>query len=226
MATHIFYSIPTSCVDRTVCFEIDYTQPILESWNNDIHGHVFEMKRMHEDDIVIIMNSSDEAMLLYGFDILTSTSYYISMWTPGELQIIPINQLLYGTLCPFYVVLNDIPVFNVKAYLYRKVKPGIQQKYYTREENIYIPRGIYTSIGEIAATLNQNIGMRGERNGYVYHFIARKGKLAIEAAHKQPEPSFMEVNVLCSSMGMTENSVLRLRTRERLSFDNDVKILV
>jgi hypothetical protein len=91
-----------------------------------------------------------------------------------------------------------------------------------REETIVLPRGVYKDIGYIAATLNQGVGLRGERNGFIYNFITRGGKLAIEASHKQPEPSFMEIVPCNFGLGLMEQDVLHLRTNEKLVFPFDV----
>jgi hypothetical protein len=114
-----------------------------------------------------------------------------------------------------YLVLQETPIFEITAYLHRK-KAGM---HYSRKDTVTLHPGIYYGIGNVAAGLNDSITMRGERNGFIYHFITRKGKISIESSHRQPDPSFLEIVPLIKSMGLTEDTTLRLRTKERIDFE-------
>lgn len=217
-----FFSVPTSDVTRTVSFTIDVDQAkdayaFSHLWNNPMHGHVLSMHPIESDTpSVSIMNMSNEPMILVA-NSPTLGAYVIGHWHANEAVGVPLAAITSGHVqpSPYVIVLQDTTAFKCTAYLHRK---KTNQPYYVREESVWLPKGVYTSIGHVAATLNQGITMRGERNGYIFHFVTHGGKLSVEASHKQPEPSFMEIVPLHTGLGLMEQDVVRLRTKERLDF--------
>ncbi len=186
-------------------------------WNNPMHGHVLSMHPIESDSpAVSIMNMSNEPMVLVA-NSQTLGAYVIGYWSGNEAVSVPLAAITSGGVppSPYVIVLQDTPAFKFTAYLHRK---KTNQPYYVREESVWLPKGVYTSMGHVAATLNQCITMRGERNGYIFHFVTHAGKLSVEASHKQPEPSFMEIVPLHLGFGLMEQDVVRLRTKERLDF--------
>ncbi len=216
--TTTFFSVPHSDVTRTVSFIVDTnfsTNEFIESWNDPFHGHVFSIES-EQDNHVTVLNKSTEPMILIANNPY-SGAYLVGYWGSNEMQKMDVDVLMKGNIQShsYFIAFEDHPVFKFTAYLHRKKST---QPYYVREETIALPKGVYCGIGHVAATLNQNITMRGERNGYIIHFVTRNGKLCIEASHKQPEPSFVEVIPLHYGLGLTEQDVVRLRTKERLDF--------
>ena len=193
-----------------------------EEWNDPAKGHVLQLQIV-DNVTVCIENTSNEDIYLCG------NNYHIALLGPLQVHFIGMDDLRGEVESvsppfvspPFHVVFQDTPVFNTAAYLYRK-KGG----YYTREETVYLLAGVYNSVAAISAALNANVNMRRERNGFVYNFITRNGRLSIEASHKQPEPSFLEITPLISGLGLTEPANLRLRTKERVDFPNTVSVLL
>lgn len=219
-----FYSIPVIDIDRLVTFSID-SENLQESWAVSSHLHVFSL-HIDEDntDTCYITNNSSEIMALCAYENTTFSSFYIGTWQPNEIKHLLFSTLYQGVFQPeYYFVLNDTPVFQVTAYIHRKKKSSGT---YARQETITIHKGVYQGLGAVATALNHSINMRGERNGYIFHFITLKGKLSMEASHKQPEPSFMEIVPLVSNLGLTEESVLRLRTKERVDFPYSMTMLM
>jgi hypothetical protein len=216
-----FFSVPNSDVCRFVSFTINIqdlttnSHLFVNAWNDPFHGHVFTME-LAEEEYVMVSNMSNEPMILaasssqYG-------AYVIGQWGANEVMKIHLRAFTTGVFQtnPIVIVFQDTPIFKFTAYLHRK---KTSQQYYAREEQIVLPKGVYIGIGHIAATLNQGITMRGERNGFIFHFVTRGGKLCVEASHKQPEPSFLEVVPLHTGLGLAEQDAMPLRTKERLEF--------
>jgi len=188
----------------------------------DLSNDYLEICYEESNIITTVLNKTNDTILLYGC-IDNGIVQYIDKWEPNNM-----NFLLYDLLnpdlskpSPFYmIVLQFVPILHLKAYLYRKKKnkTTAESGYYVVEETLYLPQGLYKDLTEVVAILNQTITLRGERNGFIYHFLTKNGKLVLESAHKQPEPSFIDITVLNNGIGLTENSTLRLRTRERLQF--------
>lgn len=219
MGSITFYSVPINDVSRYVSFSLDISRldndasHLCELWNNPDFGHVLMMS-IDEGHTMIITNRSNEPMGLFAanHDILTSSC--IGIFHPNHSMTLTWNSLVNGIYNGF-LVLSDIHVFTCTAYLHRK---KIDTPYYTRVDDIILPKGVYTSIGHLAAVLNQQTSMRGERNGYIFQFISHKGRLSIESSHKQPEPSFLEVIPHSGCLGLIEETALKLRTKERIDF--------
>jgi hypothetical protein len=214
-----FYSVPCNDVSRVVVFDVisDDLQDFVMDWNSPIHGHVLMMQTLDKAvPTVSITNTSNERMIILVSSDVTGT-FIIGFMEATETISVEMSVFKTGVLhsIPCVVVLEDTFVFKCTAYLHRK---KITQPYYAREEILCLPKGVYMGIGHVAATLNQEIVMRGERNGYIYHFVTHGGKLSVEASHKQPEPSFMEIVPLHNGLGLLDQDVVRLRTKERLDF--------
>lgn len=218
-STITYYSIPLDSIDRTVCFNMDISRGLdVTLWNDPNAGHVFHLA-IASEETVWLSNKSNESMALCGFNNTSNYSFYVGAWQAYENKQFSIQDILQGNAPEYFFVFNDIPSFKITGFIYRKKASA---GYYTCEETVILPKGIYKGIGCIAAALNQQVSMRGERNGYIYHFITHKGKLSMEASHKQPEPSFMEVSPMNAGLGLVEQSVLRLRTKERIDFEYNV----
>jgi len=215
-----FYSIPIASVQRHVSFTIPNCCASLEDlanqWNDPKHGHVITMSIYN--DAVWLGNQSNEDMILYAFNMSSQKGYSIGFWNPSEFKEVPEDAFHKGSIMDTYVAFTDIQAFAITAYLHRK-KVGL---HYSRKDIITLPAGVYFGLGAIAASLNDSIKMRGERNGYIYHFISRKGKICIESSHRQPDPSFLEISPLSASLGLMEDTTLRLRTKERVDFEYSV----
>jgi hypothetical protein len=217
-----FYSVPVANVQRYVSFTIHKPYTSLEElsiqWNDPSHGHVITMT-VHNDSMWL-GNQSNEDMILYAFNMSSQKGYCIGSWNPCEFKEVSEDALYNGSnmMIDTYIAFSDIQAFSITAYLHRK-KAGL---HYSRKDVISLPAGVYFGLGAVAASLNDSIQMRGERNGYIYHFISRKGKICIESSHRQPDPSFLEIVPLTHSMGLTEDTTLRLRTKERVDFEYNV----
>lgn len=214
-----FYSVPICDVSRHVVFNI-YSHTTIDnevfvsSWNDPTHGHVWNLEMFNGD--LWLGNKSGEDMALFAYNRTTMTSYGIGIWTSMEVRIVTLDEIYGGgKMAEVYLVLQETPIFEITAYLHRK-KAGM---HYSRKDTVTLHPGIYYGIGNVAAGLNDSITMRGERNGFIYHFITRKGRISIESSHRQPDPSFLEIVPLIKSMGLTEDTTLRLRTKERIDFE-------
>lgn len=217
-----FYSVPIADVQRNVVFYI-YNHTAIDfetfamAWNNPTHGHVWKIE-IH-DGALWLGNIGCEDMALFAYNRMTMTSYGIGIWAPSETRMITMEEIYEGgKMHDAYLVIQPSPILDITAYLHRK-KAGL---HYSRKDTVSLKPGIYFGIGNVAASLNDSITMRGERNGYIYHFITRKGKICIESSHRQPDPSFMEIVPLVKTMGLAEETTLRLRTKERLDFEYGV----
>jgi hypothetical protein len=112
------------------------------------------------------------------------------------------------------LVPEDIAIFTISAFLYRRNDKG----YYQRDETLLLRAGIYPNLSVLVASLNAGITMRGERNGYIYHFLERNGKLSIMASHRQPDPSYIEIAPCNVNLGLAAKETMPLRTNKRLDF--------
>lgn len=173
-------------------------------------------------------NSSPE------FQYLFAESFgYLGSWGGYESKVIDIDSISRRqtsftlsrtppTAPSPIVVLQDRPVFNMTAYIYKKKDSG----FYMINETFTIRTGFYDTLTTFIAFLNMNITMRGQRNGFIYQFIHGKtpGTIGIEAAHRQPEPSFLLIEPLSDVLGtqMGNNLTLKLRTSKREFFDGVV----
>lgn len=159
---------------------------------------------------VRIVNTSMEHVLLKN----------VATFRPFESLSIPLERLFrpMNTTWPV-VVLQEEPVLSLRAFLFRKKDKG----YYTRDELVSLPCGIYWTIEAFVATLNERIQMRGERNGFIYSFsVTRDGRLQMNAVHRQPKNSYIDVVPTSNVLGLCEQSSLILRTKGKLTFQNEV----
>lgn len=174
---------------------------------------------------------------------------YIGHWAPYEDKVISIAEFMNVQIIQIQthsssvilkspiLVMQDRPVFNLTAYIYKKPHknqetPTATPEFYMLNETVILQAGFYNTLSDLVAFINKNIKMRGERNGYIYHFVLGKsGKIGIEAAHRQPEPSFMLIEplsfsgvlgVLGTPEGERESNTLHLRTSKRWMFDHPV----
>lgn len=115
----------------------------------------------------------------------------------------------YHMWCMPIIVMEDTPILQLYAELYRKNNSG----FYSRDEMVVLQKGIYNSVQDIADTLNRSIQMRGERGGFIYRFLHKnQAQLVVVAAHKQPEPSFLRIRPLHPKIGMAETVDIVLQT--------------
>jgi hypothetical protein len=125
--------------------------------------------------------------------LFSGTTHFLGVWEPYECKPVAIADLLATSIPPLEhptLVLQDTVLFVINAFLYRKNGAG----YYTREEATILPAGFYWNIAEVIAMLNSRIAMRGERNGFIYHFVRSKiNGISAAATHRQPEPSSLEI---------------------------------
>lgn len=220
-----FYSVPVGNVQRHVVFSLNDIFPTLRdlqlSWNNPAIGHVIMMS-MGENDQIWLSNQCNEDMVLCAYSNAIQGSFFIGHFAAMEMKMVNAEAFWSGVPSDIYVVFNDTPAFDITAYLHRK-KVGL---HYARKETVTLRQGVYFGIGNVAASLNDSVQMRGERNGFIYHFISKKGKLCIESSHRQPDPSFLEIIPRITSLGLTEDCTLRLRTKERLDFDYGACVII
>ena len=229
----LFLSTPSaddvSHTTFTIVFDMEYpgidfryTIPVhtlgdfINGWNALVilrqDKHVLFMKPdWSNPEYIFMVNATNRVMHLYG-------CIYFGRWEPFEVKRLHINSFSYiaepiVTYETPIVVKQDIPLFDLTAYIYRKKDAG----YYVKTETLVMKAGFYSCMDTFIAQLNYCIKMRGERNGYIYHFI--KGKefmtLAVEAAHRQPDPSYIDIMPLNPSLGFLDRTSLQLRTRKR-----------
>jgi hypothetical protein len=168
------------------------------------------------------------------------TQSYIGSWEPYEIRriatqdfISPIIPIIPSSPSSPIIVTQDLCIFEATSYLYRR-RAKTTNEYYTKTEIISVPAGYYSDIDTFVAVLNVYITMRGERNGFVYHFITDgKGRLGIEATHRQPEPSVLTLKPIPGSnpcvLGLAsfdEHVTLPLRTAKRIYFQNPMNIVM
>jgi hypothetical protein len=192
---------------------------LVNAWNYQAVQHIahpISMTPASEED-VLLTNTTDQCIYLY------SDSHMIAVLEGWSCVRVP--HLCFYTKCeiiqPAVLVREDTPILFLRAYLYRKGNSS-SGTYYIREETLVLPAGFYEDLGIMVATLNSSIAMRGERNGFIYNFEQKRGKLSIIATHRQPEPSSLEVTPLVSTIGLEEACVLQLRTNKRLVFERPV----
>ena len=170
-----------------------------------------------DSDNILLTNTSDFTYHLW----LADGSHYYGAWMSGECRKVLISDIMFPitqyaqTSIPI-IVSQDTVLFETTAYLYRRNN----SKFYTKSEVLTAPAGFYKSPYALVATLNSCIQMRGERNGYIYNFIydSTRGLLGVEATHRQPEPSTLQISHL-SPYFTTTNTILPLRTAKRIYFE-------
>lgn len=195
---------------------------LINAWNYQAIGksaHPIEMSLL-DDSNVVLTNHTDQPMYLYAESHLVAVlSGRLCMSVPVSYFVDQYHTITFNQPNPVFVQ-QDTSVLQLKAYLYRKNGSAMKEgAYYTREETLVLPAGLYHDIGELVAALNSGISMRGARNGFIYNFEQKEGKLSIIASHRQPEPSILEIIPLSCRIGLAETSVLQLRTNKRLTFD-------
>ena len=171
----------------------------------------------------------------------TSSHTYLGTWAGHEIRRMLISDFIAGQLsdgvsvCRSPIIItHDTPVFEAVAYLYRKGGTGA---FYPACETITIPAGYYHDVAMLVAVLNSRVQMRGERNGFIYHFITNgKGRIGVEATHRQPEPSVLTLTKLADlasqkaaiGLGATFECQmsLPLRTAKRMFFEEDIHVIM
>ncbi|NDB86943.1 MAG: hypothetical protein EB127_30285 [Alphaproteobacteria bacterium] len=167
---------------------------------------------------------------------------YLGEWQPFETKILEVGTFVHvssSSICNAVsslgskpiIVTCATPVLRMTAYIYRKKNAG----YYIKEDVLVVPPGFYPSLDSFIACLNYNITMRGERNGYIFHFIngARNknpssidqlvgNSIGVEAAHRQPDPSHVIFEPLHTCLGLFDTVSLLLRTSKREYFPFEV----
>lgn len=115
------------------------------------------------------------------------------------------------------VVPADVAVLHITAKLFRKN----QTDFYERHDIITLKKGIYNGRLALTSALNDQVAMRGERNGTIYRFFynAKYDVLGTEATHKQPKGSCVFVRGLCYRIGVFKRLSVPLRTKAKLQFE-------
>ena len=164
---------------------------------------------------VYVMNTSTFAVHLWA---VGGVQRYLGTWAPSTIRYFNIADFLSSSASasaptraprsPFVVgpcVLN--PVFEATAYLYRS---GHSASFYTKSEILTIPAGFYRDVQSFVAAINASITMRGERNGFIYHFIADSSlsRIGIAATHRQQDPSLLVLTPLSDAHAQTMAAAL------------------
>jgi len=198
---------------------------LVNNWNAQavkLGNHGLAMTPDYSDPTFVYMsNISDMTAHLWIGNV------YVGLWAPREIRHVSISEFTSptpaSTTSPI-IVSQDTPILNVTAYLYRRTKTG---GFYTKTETVTIPAGFYANTYSFVAMMNATIKIRGERNGFIYHFICdSNGNIGVEATHRQPEPSmvvFEQVDLLaCMNIGIFDTINLPLRTAKRVHFNGRV----
>ena len=202
---------------------------LVNVWNANavkVKKHVLAMDTDFSDsDYIFLTNTSDFTCHLW-----SGYFTYHGMWTPGECRRFPITDITSSFQSQIsssqsqisssqsqspIIVSQDMLLFDTTAYLYRRNSSN----FYTKTDMVIAPAGFYKTPYALVATINACIGMRGERNGFIYNFIydSATGLLGVEASHRQPEPSTMEITPLAPYF-TASNVTLPLRTAKRIYF--------
>lgn len=133
------------------------------------------------------------------------------------------NPLPHKPSCfRIYTFCRGTPILKVEAILQRKNNQGS----YTREEYLYPPCGQFNSLEHVKDALNSVIMMRGERNGFIYGFGMKKGRLTLCAPHRQPNDSFIRVLPIPPFvLGVHAPFVLKLVTLAYHRFQEEIDLL-
>lgn len=222
-------------------FSFTFTRPIstiaelVNEWNVQavkFQKHCFSLEPdFHDNNYVYITNNS-----LNDMHVWCGSFSYLGMWKVQETKRFLISEFILSdtfllsshpspspSIPSPIVISQDTHVFDFTAYLYRRNDKG----FYTKTESVIIPAGFYANIYDFVAVLNTRIFMRGERNGFIYNFIVSGDmKIGIEASHRQPEPSVLQVSNVTSLaylIGMCDSMMsLPLRTSKRIHFTGHV----
>ena len=214
-----------------------YTKPVstiadfINGWNVQatqsmvkhelIMDFAYTEANVESDGLVRLTNMSQHTIHLFA-----NSHNYIGCWTPYESLHIPITSFVTTTpimsISDPIVVMHDRLVFQLTAYIYKKKQQG---DFIVLNEEVVIPVGFYKNMTDLIAHMNKNIKMRGERNGFIYHFIQGKnGRMGIESSHRQPDPSFLLIKPTSCVLGMWENEphTLYLRTNKKYMFEDTI----
>lgn len=213
--------------------EISKYADFINFWNAQAikYGqHTLNMSPDFTDASYVILTnlSCDKVHLWAG----KSKNSYFGSWEPQETRRFPLMNFLngysyyeyHGNDMPILITKNT-PVYEATAYLYRRKGREVTGDYYTKQEYVVLPAGMYKDMHTLVAIMNSNITLRGERNGYIYHFITDgRGTLGMEATHRQPEPSSVVFKPLLSDYGgciqfnnaFNDEVTLPLRTSKRV----------
>lgn len=191
---------------------------LVNTWNANsvkLKKHILAMDADYSDpDYILLTNASD-----FICHVWADTYSYYGMWTPGEVRRFIITDFIADTIqapaASPIIISQDIVLFEMTAYLYRRNKSG----FYTKTDIAIVPSGFYKTPYALVATMNACITMRGERNGFIYNFIydSATGLLGVEASHRQPEPSTLELAPLSPYL-TASHMTLPLRTAKRIYF--------
>jgi hypothetical protein len=203
---------------------------LINGWNLLATTTQHELIMSHvENDAshILLTNMGPRSLHLF-----SGTYGHVGVWQSYEQKVVNVTFLTSATQTMSHdpnlpiLVMQDRPVFNMTAYIYKKKPEG---EFYMLNDQVTIPAGFYANLCELVAIMNRNIKMRGERNGYIYHFIQGKnGTMGIEAAHRQPEPSFVLIEPLSTVLGMWEGEAhtLHLRTSKKYMFEYAVARII
>jgi hypothetical protein len=211
-----------------------YTKPVstiadlINGWNvqasqNAVKHELIMDHAGGDEDLVRLTNMSEHTIHLFA-----SSHTYIGCWTSHESKYISATSFVTTTSTPCMsisdpiVVMQDRLVFQLSAYIYKKKQ---QSDFIILTEDVMIPMGFYKDMTDLIAHMNKNIKMRGERNGFIYHFYQGKnGRMGIESSHRQPDPSFLLIKPTSCVLGMWEDEphTLYLRTNKKYMFENTI----
>lgn len=114
------------------------------------------------------------------------------------------------------VVLSNTLVLYAEAILHRKNDKGS----YRVDEYLFASPGVYETGDELVAHLNARNKMRGERNGTIFHFVWKAGRIQVHATHRQPKPSLLILTPVAGvSLGLSQPKSMILRTKAKIVFD-------
>lgn len=213
---------------------------LINNWNAQAikyGNHTLAMTPYYDDAAyVYITNVSDIPVHMWAS---SNISNYFGVWAPQEIRKVSVLDFVSMTFTDYVlppspiIVTDTVSVFEATAYLYRR-KASVVGEYYTKKELVMIHPGFYSDIVTFVAVLNSQIQMRGERNGFIYHFITDgKCRIGLEATHRQPEPSVL---VMQAHLGMNpcglgfechdEQVTLPLRTAKRILLKNPMAAIM
>ena len=195
---------------------------MVNGWNvphlSPISKHYLVMEPSANTQQVLMTNTSTEVVHLFG-----DKHTLLGTWQPLESRFMDIDDFLYPSITDSdtpILVTADTPILQITGYIYRKR----DNSFYRNDETLVLPTGFYPNIASLVAQLNACITMRGERNGYIYHFVSGKEpmQIGIEASHRQPDPSYLSIVPIHINIGLCETISLQLRTNKREIFPNQV----
>lgn len=221
---HASYTVVTWMVEQDGYSPISRVGRFVPAWKT---GHMAEM--LNKWNALVIKYGNPLTMAYDNTDankvILTNTSFEnvvlanVATFGPYESLSLSIDTLVQKTSFAWpKVIETEEPALFLRAYLFRKNEKG----YYTRDEVVNVPSGIFWNLDGFVYALNLRISMRGERNGFIYSFSSKNGVLQMNAVHRQPKNSYMDIVPLSNVFGLNETSKLILRTKGKCTFPNEI----